>query len=76
MDPLISRHVCVAHGHAMLDFESTTPGVYNAGELYQNPIARRFHDPAAINLDRRIDQFGTKRAEAACCSFLVRAGQP
>jgi hypothetical protein len=74
---LLSRdEVPVACCHAALHFERTAHGVHHAGELDQDTVSGGVEYPAAISLDRRINQLGAERTQAAHRTFFVRAGQP
>jgi hypothetical protein len=48
----------------------------NAGELDQDTVSGGVEYPAAISLDRRINQLGAERTQAAHRTFFVRTGQP
>src|SRR5262249_33684883 len=73
LDAFALRHRSVPVGHARLDLGGSTQRVYNTTELDEEPVARRFHKPAMMRGDRRVDQLGADRPEPTERAGFVRA---
>ena len=76
LDPAVRRHFRIALGHSALDVDGAAHGIDDAGELGQQPVARRLHQASAILGDLGIEQGRPVVPQLADRAFLVGAHQP
>ena len=76
IQPLIRAHVRIAPSHSLLHLDGAAHRIDDAGELGQQPVARRLDDPAAMLGDAGIEQFAAMAVKAGKGAFVVGAHQP
>jgi hypothetical protein len=73
LDAPLLRLSGVTLGHLVLNFNGATYRIDNAGELNQEPVAGRLHNPAAVLLNLRVGKFASQLFERSESAFLVRS---
>ena len=76
LDALLGRHTSVALDHSGLHFDRAAHRVNDAAELDDAAVAGALDHPAAIGLDRGIDQIAAQRPEPRQRAILIRPGEP
>jgi hypothetical protein len=71
LDPLVVRDRSVAFGHAPLDRDRGGDRLNDTRELDQKAIAGRFHNPALMLGDLRIDEFVSMASEPRESAGLI-----
>ena len=74
-DAAVLWHARVAFDHGALDFDRKADGVDHAAELDDAAIASALDDPAAMRVDRRIDQVASQPPQSRQGSPLVGSGE-
>ena len=69
-------HVRIAPSHSLLHLDGAAHRIDDAGELGQQPVARRLDDPAAMLGNAWIEQFTAMAVEAREGAFVIGADQP
>jgi hypothetical protein len=67
------RDCSIPFDHFALNFDGATHGIENAGELDQQPVARRLHNAAAVLLDFRVGKLAAQRFAASPDLLIVGA---
>jgi hypothetical protein len=75
-DPLILRHLGVAHRHLALHVDGTAHRVDDARELDQQAVAGDPDDAAAMLLDHRVGEFAAQHLQPFERALLVDANEP
>ena len=71
----LGRHAGVSLDHGVLHFDGAAHGVDHGTELDERAVSRSLDDPAAVDLDRRVDEIAAQGAEAGERPVLVGARQ-
>src|SRR5215471_19438661 len=66
----------IAFAHALLDLDRAGYRIHDARKLYEDAIARRFHDTTVILLVLGVDQFSAIFLETGERAGLIRTHQP
>src|SRR5262245_4048342 len=76
LDPLIHRHLGIAHSHLALGVDGAPHRVYDTRELDQEAIAGNSDDTAAVLLDHRIGDFAAQHPQPFERALLIYPDQP
>ena len=76
LDALVLGHLGIAGGHPALHVDGTTDGIDDAGELGQQPVARRLDQSSVMLGELGIEQKGAMGLQLPDRAFLVGAHQP
>jgi hypothetical protein len=75
LDAFGRRNARVAFGNTPLHLDCAAHGIYNAGELRQEPVASVFDQAAPVLGDLRKHQLGEVRLQPLVRALLVRTHQ-
>jgi len=73
---LVLGHLGIAGDHPTLNVDGAAHGVDDAGELGQQPVARRLHQPSVMLGELGIEQGSAMSLQLPDRAFLVGAHQP